>query len=180
MRRFAFLALTLVLAVGMTVGCSTNRKPRFNTASGEPEAFLRYTGRPSQDYIFRWNSKAFDRVMADMELVSTPDTDDVLRRHGRPDFIRKNVRATRNEIFDEWAWWDRNIIVQFIEGQLVYEGPLTDSDRWLITWGYPSRAYSQQYETGPRREIWIWDRMFEIGFRTASFTDGELVYQSHY
>jgi len=176
-----YLLILVVAVMGISIsGCSTNRKPRFDNRGNEPEAFRRHTGRPTQDYIFRWGSKAFNRVEGDFHYVESDDVLDVLRRHGQPDYYRNNVHAVRNEIFDEWVWWDRNIIAQFIEGQLVYEGDLKDSDRMLVTWGYPNRAYSQQYEVGPRREIWIWQKTFEIGFREASFTDGELVYQVSY
>lgn len=175
------LSLFVVATLLLAEACSTNRIPRFDTSSGEPQQFRRYTGRPMVDYTFRWTRKAFDKVESDLtETILSEDARDVLDRHGRPDYVRLDVKATRNEIFDEWAYLDHNVLVQFVAGQLVYEGPMIDSDRYLITWGYPTRAYSQQYETGPLREIWYYEHLFEVGGQWASFTNGELVAQAQF
>ena len=170
---FGVFLLAVILA-----GCSTNRLPRLNWASGEPEQFRRFTGRPAVDYIHRWDHAAFDKVEAHQDDLLTGDKAGVLERHGQPDYLRENVGARRDETFTEWAYWDRNILCQFIQNDLVFEGPLLDSDRCLIERGYPSTAYFQQYEEGPAREIWIYESLFEKGEWSISFSNGERVYQS--
>ena len=147
-------------------------------SSGEPEQIRRYTGRPAQDFIFRYNSKAFDKVDEIVDSQLTPGKMDVLQRHGQPQYMRRNVDATRNEFFEEWVYNDRNTIVQFVQGELVYEGPLLDSDRVLIEHGYPSKAWAQQYETGPMRETWIYEDLLAVRERSYSFSDGKIVYQA--
>jgi hypothetical protein len=179
------LSRSLPLAVGvvallLTSGCWTNRSPRFDMSSGEPEQIRRYTGRPETDYIFRWGRNAFTQVRSDLDIVMTGDRLDVLTRHGRPDYVREGVKGWRNESFDEWVYWDRNTIVQFIQDELVFEGPLLDSDRHLVLYGFPTRAYTQQYEVGPRREIWIYADIWKTRTREYSFSDGKLVYQVNY
>lgn len=175
--RIALIATLFAVIVG--VGCTTNRKPRFAMETGEPEQFKRYTGRPMVDYIFRWTKPAFSQVNSDVDFVVTSDDQrDVLERHGTPEYIRLDVKAQGNEVFDEWAYWDRNVIVQFVSGDLVYEGPLLDSDRYLVTHGYPSRAYFQEYEIGPAREIWLYEHLFEVGTETLSFSSGQLIFKS--
>ncbi|MEQ8822112.1 MAG: hypothetical protein RLY93_17890 [Sumerlaeia bacterium] len=182
MRRFSpfLLISTLVFALAAGAGCSTNRKPLFDMSTGEPEQFRRYTGRPAADFIVRFDRRAFEKTDAMKDSMLTADKRDVLDRHGQPDYAREGVDAHRDEIFDEWAYWDRNTIVQFIEGKLVYEGPLLDSDRYLITYGYPSKAYFQQYETGPVRETWVYEGFWRVKNRSVSFSDGSLVYQSQF
>jgi hypothetical protein len=174
--------ILVVLVALFAAGCSTNRKPLFDVdGEGQATAFRRYTDRPAVDHVFRWNKRAFQIVEADFRPVPSPDRNAVLARHGKPDYFRTDVRGERlNELFDEWVYWNKNVIVQFIDGKLVYEGALLDSDRWLIRYGFPSRAYSQQYEIGPRRETWIYEHLFRVGGMSASFSNGELVFQANY
>lgn len=167
-----------VMVLVVATGCTTNRKPRFDSSTGEPEQFRRYTNRPGVDYIFRFNKQAFAKADSDYDGVRSPDKLDVLNRHGRPDYTRDDIRAKANETFDEWVYWDRNVLCQFIQGELVYEGPLMDSDRTLVTYGYPTRAYYQAYETGPVREIWIYEGLMTAGDRTVSFSDGKKIHES--
>lgn len=175
---FALVVLAALAGASALAGCNQSRLPYYNMASDSPEQFRRYTGRPATDFIFRWNSQAFKKVSEDMDGVMTEDKVDVLTRNGRPDYIREDIKARSDEFFDEWAYWDRNTLVQFINGELVFEGPLLDSDRYLIQYGYPARAYHQQYEVGPVRETWLYDRLFDANNMTVSFSDGKLAYQS--
>jgi len=179
-KRLLPLSLALLAAVLMTA-CSTNRATRFGMGEdGEPIQFRRYTNRPAVDYIFRWDKRAFERVLSPIDDQLSEDKTQVLERHGQPDYIREGVKATRNEVFDEWAYYDRGVICQFIQGQLVYEGPLLDSDVALIDYGYPSKAYSQEYEEGALREIWLYEDLFSIRQRILSFSDGKLVYKANF
>jgi len=159
-------------------GCSTNRSPRYNWSTGEAQQFRRYTGRPAVDYFHRWGHQAFRKVEEMKDTQLTEDVEDVLKRHGQPDYERRNVEAQGNETFTEWVYWERNVLCQFIQGELVFEGPLTDSDRILVTFGYPDKAFFQQYETGPVREFWIYQKLMGTDAREYSFSDGRMVFQS--
>ncbi|MCB2155147.1 hypothetical protein KQI84_09690 [bacterium] len=170
--------LGVVLLAVLMAGCNTNRVPRFQWASGEPEQFRRYTGRPAVDYFYRWNDQAFFKVEAHQDDLLTGDKKSVLQRHGQPDYMREGIDARSDETFTEWVYWDRNVLCQFIQNDLVFEGPLMDSDRYLVQYGYPSEAFFQQYEVGPAREIWIYKKMFEKGDWSVSFSDGALVYKA--
>ncbi|MDK2970662.1 MAG: hypothetical protein PWP23_417 [Candidatus Sumerlaeota bacterium] len=170
--------LAFVLIALMGTACSTNRKPRYDMEDGQSVSFRRYTGRPCVDHIFKWSKKAFHKVDGELSIVPSEDANEVLQRHGKPDYIRTDVQAEGDEIFDEWVYWDQNVILQFIDGQLVYEGELLDSDKVLVRRGYPSRAYSQQYEIGPRREFWIYQDLFEVGEDSYSFSNGKMIFQS--
>jgi hypothetical protein len=176
----ASLVLAVVAAAPSLalVGCNQSRLPSYHMSDGDPKQFRRYTGRPATDFIFRWNSQAFKKVSEDLDGVMTEDKVDVLTRHGRPDYLRDDIKARSDEFFDEWVYWDRNVLVQFINGELVFEGPLLDSDRYLVQYGYPARAYHQQYEVGPVRETWLYDRLIDTNNMTVSFSDGVLAFQS--
>jgi hypothetical protein len=178
-RSLAVLGTIAALALG-AAACTTNRGPRFEMRTGEPEQFRRFTHRPFVDHIFRWNKQAFTKVENHLDDVVSEDKADVLRRHGQPEYVRTGVPSRSNERFDEWAYWDRNTICQFVQGELVYEGPMLDTDRWLIRHGYPSEALYQDYEDGPVREIWTYNGLFVIESVTVSFTDGVEVFRSEY
>ncbi|MDX1973753.1 MAG: hypothetical protein SFY68_14575 [Candidatus Sumerlaeia bacterium] len=178
------LSLCLTLLVFLSslglVGCNTNTKPPFKSDNETdlPSQFRRYTKRPAVDYVFRWNSQAFELVTSDDFDLLSEDKRSALGRLGKPQYVRENIRAQRNENFDEWVYWDDNIILQFVGGSLVYEGELLDSDRTLVEYGYPSRAYFQEYEIGPVRETWIYEGTLELGGRTVSFSDGKKIFQA--
>lgn len=173
-------AATVLLLATLAAACTTNTKPRFNVKDEQVTQFRRYTGRPATDYVFRWTKLAFDRVSSDIDGPLSEDKQAMLERRGRPDYKRDNVKASRPETFDEWVYWDQNIICQFVQGELVYEGELLDSDKTLVTWGYPSIAYSQKYEYGPTRELWVYDHLFDMGSRSYSFSDGKLNFEGGY
>ncbi len=175
-------AFAMTFAALAVVACTTNSKPRFDVDDeGRVTQFRRFTERPMQDHIFRWTKPAFRQVRKDIEGILSEDQGNMIERRGLPDYRRDNVEAAlRNETFDEWVWWDQNVIVQFVAGELVYEGELMDSDRQLVTMGFPTKAYTQQYEYGPVREIWLYEHVFEAGGESYSFSDGELVFKGSY
>jgi len=179
LRRFLFPVLG-GSAVLLLTACTTNQKPRFDVEDGKVLQFRRYTGRPAVDYLHRWDEKAFDRIDHELDAVLSPDQIEMLERRGQPDYVREDVKARRNELFDEWVYWDQELIVQFIGGELVYEGDLLDSDKTLVTRGYPSKAYHQEYEYGPVRETWLYEDLFEAGGYSVSFSDGRRIFQANY
>ncbi|MGF1574043.1 MAG: hypothetical protein ACFCU1_13345 [Sumerlaeia bacterium] len=164
----------------LTTACTTNTKPLYDSDNETDLAiqFKRYTARPAKDYIFRWNEKAFSKVQNDDFDILSEDKKLAVDRLGRPDYIREDIRAQRNENFDEWVYWYDNIILQFVSGELVYEGELLDSDRTLVEFGYPSTAYFQEYEIGPIRETWIYEKELITGGRVFSFSDGKTIFKA--
>jgi hypothetical protein len=173
-----FRTVIVLALAAASAACTNNSKPRFDVEDEKATAFRRYTGRPATDYVFRWSKVAFDRVASDIDGPLSEDKTEMLERRGRPDYKRDNVKATRPETFDEWVYWDQNVLVQFIQGDLVYEGDLLDSDKTLVTYGYPSSAWSQKYEYGPTRELWVYEHLFDMGGRSYSFSDGKLNFES--
>lgn len=180
MRKPLWYSLSIFLLAITLMACTTNTKPFFDSSndSDMPEQIRRYTGRPAVDFVHRFDSRAFERATKDNFGIVTEDKQEVIDRHGRPDYFRENVKAQRNETFDEWVYWDDNVICQFISGELVYEGELLDSDRTLVTWGYPSWASFQEYELGPVREHWIYEGTITVGIKSFDFSNGKLVFQA--
>lgn len=167
----------ILLVAGLAACQSTNRVPRFDLTTGKPEQYKRYAYRNYRDYLYRWNAQAYAKVEEPMRGMLSEDMKDVLARHGQPDYRRDPFKAETDELVEDWVYWDRGVITQFVQGQLVYEGPLTDQDRCLVQYGYPQQSFSQQYEgdVSPRRETWVYKRLFERRGTFVSFTDGKLV-----
>ncbi|MBI1292666.1 hypothetical protein GC173_15735 [bacterium] len=177
-----FLA-SLIVVVLTVVGCgNTNRTPRYEVPKPlEIKTFKRHSKYPSVDYIFQFKQTAYSPVKKPLTKRLSVTQQDVLERHGQPDYIRKSFTATTNEKVTEWAYIDRLVLAQFVQGELVYEGPLTERDRYLISNGYPRRAWSQDYADGVRRDIWEYQPIsLDSRSRLATFTDERLVSEQTY
>lgn len=177
---------SLILMIGMLLlvtGCgSTNRQPRYDVKGAlEVKTFKRYAKHNAVDYLHTWKSKAYSKVESPLTQLLSPTQQSTLERHGQPDFIRKSFRAATGELVDEWAWWDRGTVAQFVGRELVYEGPLTEMDRYRIRYGYPRRSRSQTYESGVRRDIWDYQGIFfDPSGVLVTFTDENLVSRQEY
>jgi len=174
---------SLILVVLVASGCgNTNRTPRYKVP--EPlkiETFKRKTKHPAVDYMFQVKSTAFSPVKKPITKRLSASQQDVLARHGQPDFIRRNFTAHTNEKVTEWAYVDRLVIAQFVQGELVFEGPLTNMDRYLIDHGYPRRAWKQDYPDGAKRDVWDYQAvLFDTQGKIVSFTDEKLVSEHTY
>ena len=180
MLRFLTLLMGMLLLV---TGCgSTNRQPRYDVKDPlEVKPFKRFAKHGSVDYLYTWKSKAYSKVESPLNQMLSPTQTSTLERHGQPDYVRKSYRASTGELVDEWAWWDRGTVAQFVGRELVYEGKLTDMDRYRIRYGYPRRVKAQTYESGVRRDVWDYQGMFfDPSGVLVTFTDENLVSRQEY
>lgn len=180
-RALAFLLLAFFAAGTLACG-NMNRKPRYDIAEPlEIVPFKRFAKHESRDYIHLFKHEAYSPVEEPLDQRLSPSQLDVLQRHGQPQYIRTGFTAHSGEIVDEWAYWDREVIVQFIQRQLVWEGPLTDMDRVRIRYGYPRRRWSQDTFAGARRDIWDYQGfLLDNRGMLVTFTDEQLVTQDYY
>lgn len=182
MKRLVIVAFCAVLFV-VAAGCgNVNRVPRYNmSAPLEIETFKRLTLHENRDFIYTWKKDAYSKVTKPLRYNNSEDMRDALTRHGQPDYLRQGWKSTSNEIVDEWVYWDRDMVLQFVQNQLVYEGELTDMDKYRVRYGYPRRAWQQVYETGVRRDFWDYQNIgLDAGGRIVSFTNGSLVSENIY
>ncbi len=178
-----FAILGLLAAALFVAGCGNlNRVPRYEVP--EPmhvQTFKRQTKYPAQDFLHTWRKDAFRPVNRPITQRLSSSQEDLLERHGQPDYTRRGWRSTSGELVDEWAWWDRSLVAQFVQRELVYEGELTDMDRARIQYGNPRRAWSQQYEEGVRRDIWDYQGIiYDTRGLLLTFSNEELVTQQRY
>jgi hypothetical protein len=177
--RFRFILIALLLCAGALAasGCGNlNRVPRYDITGEDkmPKQFKRYARHDEQDFLNRMRAEAYYRRTQELEHPLSADQKDVILRHGQPDYIRRRFKSTSNELVDQWVWWDRDVTTQFVQGQLVWEGPLTDMDKTLVKSGYPSKARFVDPVPGTRRDIWIYEGVLQAHRRQVTFTDEQL------
>lgn len=171
-----FILVVLVALLMPIAGCGNlNKVPRYRLdADGQPVAFKRFAAYDERDFINRFRAEAYFPRKDQVEGPLSDEQRGVLERHGMPDFIRYRFKASTNELVDQWAWWDRNVTVQFVQRELVWEGPLTDYDRTLIERGYPSRAKAMLFQPGQRRDIFEYEGIFKANSLIVTFTEEKL------
>ncbi|MCX7626621.1 MAG: hypothetical protein N2Z21_10505 [Candidatus Sumerlaeaceae bacterium] len=117
------------------------------------------------------------RLKRQPENVLTEDQKAILRSWGQPDYLRGPYRSTRGDSVVEWVYHRLNHLFQFVDGVMVYEGPLTDQERTVLTYGLPREVLSSTVAPNIRRETWFynspWHPNKEMVF---SFANGKLVF----
>jgi hypothetical protein len=110
--------------------------------------------------------------------ILTSDQKAILKEWGQPDYLRGPYKSTRGESnVTEWVYHPLNHLFQFIDGEMVYEGPLTDQERTALVHGAPGEVIVSQVEPNIRRETWIYRPVFLSGReKLYSFTNGRLTY----
>lgn len=149
----------------------------------------RYPFFPAQDmcqfvkYRYYENKTGVEHIAMGQKLKREPDEilsevqKQILRDWGQPDYLRGPYKSTRGDSIIEWAYLPLNRLFQFVDREMVYEGPLTDQERTAITYGAPRDVFVSQVGPNIRREVWIYYPYFLTGRqRMYSFANGKLVY----
>lgn len=139
---------------------------------------LRYKYAENKHGVEHWTRGC--KLKREPDEILSQQQQAVLTAWGQPDYLRGPYRTTRNETVVEWAYHPLNRLFQWIDGVLVYQGPLTDRERTIITYGAPGEVMVSQVEPNIRRETWIYRprTLFLTGGREQiySFANGELIY----
>lgn len=110
-----------------------------------------------EDYAVR-----FDRTKTDVRPAPEHASrfslaqQDLVVAHGVPDYVRLPFRTTYGEQAVEWLFLKANLLAQFVDGELVYSGPITDKEKVLLRRGYPNYQLRVRAEGGPFRETLIY------------------------
>jgi len=165
--------------------------PKFDyTETGRPIMEKRHPQYPNAGfpnytrYRFAANKRGVEHFTKGCKLKREPDEilteqqREILREWGQPDYLRGPYQSERNDSVIEWAYHRQNHIFQFVDREMVYEGPLTDADRTLITYGAPRNVQVFLAEPNIRRETFIYEPTFLAGHEMIfSFSNGKLVTQ---
>ncbi|MCC5875278.1 MAG: hypothetical protein JJU11_03565 [Candidatus Sumerlaeia bacterium] len=200
MLKFSSL-FAVTAALILSVGCqsSDKRLDYIVVAPYVAESFKRREAHGAFDYMTNYKRSAYDEIKSPAQLRRmTPDKEEVLTRHGQPDFVRDAFKASlTGELVDEWIYHDRQVVVQFVGGRLVYEGEMSEMDTFRLRFGYPNEMFNQPSTDfvghspdrvqkimggegvrgqGVSREIWVYYGLFTgLEGMVATFSNEELV-----
>lgn len=200
------LILPLAVLAAFVAGCNaTSKQLDYNVvAPYKIETFKRREAQGTFSYLLNWSRSAYDEVKSPAQLRRmTPDKEEVLARHGQPQYVRDGFKSSlTGELVDEWVYWDRLVVVQFVGGRLAYEGTLTEMDSFRVRFGYPNEMYTEPSADfigyrddrvqkmmggdgvkgqGVSREIWIYQPLFTgLEGMIATFSNEELVSLTRY
>lgn len=169
--------LGLGLLLVFFCGCMTNQAPRFLYGpDGEKVQFKRHEKNIARDWFRHQSRKIYDVCMAEPHdpLLSVQQVD-VLTTHGKPDYMRVEFPAETKEYVTEWVYVGQSKLFQFIQGELVFEGPVTDYERTLIRFGRPDYAIGQSSHVGPRSDVFQYRGILVSDIDTYRFSNGQLV-----
>ena len=163
---------SLLLGAGLC-GCERLAPRNQFYKKSPPLAFKRAPLHGERDFVHRWRAKAYTPLKTDPASGST-DQQTILSKYGQPDYTRCFV-AQKCEKTVEWLYLDKDMLVQFVQGDLAYTGPVTDYEKLLVDRGYPNSITRTSQARGPERvdaAYWTWDhRRTQI----YAFADGYLV-----
>jgi hypothetical protein len=172
------IAAGLVALLG--AGCARHAPKlydRIKTEGGQPEQFKRYELHPQRDFIHHWTRKAYlePQPWKFEKSGVTPDQRLIVEEWGVPDAIRKPFKSIDGNHVEEWLYYDQQTVYQFIGGEVVYEGPMTDFEWVLVNRGYPDRAETLRENAGRVLSVLVYSRVFTPHLEEFKFVNGELI-----
>lgn len=174
LRTFPLIAGVLILI--FTGGCarSTRDVPRADYRHGPlPHQERRSTDWVYEDFLLR-SPDDYDRLEhLDEDELST-DQRLIVQEFGMPDFER-TFWALSQENVQEWLDIDDNLCLQFVEGELVFQGPTSDMEHTILRYGVPSEVLRSMGYAGVERITFIYTRRFTPSQMHFSFANGALI-----
>ncbi|GEM_PF-503013 len=168
----AIASLLLFLA-----GCMTNQAPRFEMdAAGEKIMAKRFEKNIRLDWFRHQTRRIYTPNDAEIhDPLLTNDQREIQKRLGKPEYIRGEFRSDTDEIVTEWVFYEKGRVAQFVEGTLVYEGPVSDYETTLIRRGRPDEAFSIPGDREhPRSDTLIYNGIFRTDLDAYHFSNSKL------
>jgi len=176
--RLSKLTVPTLVAAAFLLACAPGTAPRWRyDESGTPRQYKRYARNIAVDYFSRFRRTAYEKVEKPLGEFLSDEQRRWISEHGQPDYRRRPFRSRNGEKVDEWIYLAQNKLVQFVNGHVVYEGPVTDMERIMIRLGYPSGVVLGQSEPGIERMTFIYNRPFDLEHEVYSFANGKLIFR---
>jgi hypothetical protein len=151
-------AVFLLLLLNLT-GCALKNPPRTQfDAEGNPILFKRMAKHMAVDYFYRWRHKAYNKPAGNFRYLLINEEKQVFEDFGTPDYVRRPFSSEDGEKVNEWAYLGKNMLFQFINGDMVYSGPITDYEQILARHGYPDALIQAQSAEGVKTQVLIYGR----------------------
>ena len=180
-RQHRFIPFLLLVFAGLIlVNCAaTKPKPGFHhKQDGKLDMFKRFEQVIDRDLLHHWSRHAYFIPRDKMSLVKEGEAaSEIIEIWGRPDWIRRPFESNSGDKVHEWIYLDLNQMFQFVDGMLVYEGPVTDFEQTLIRRGYPQRAMTLRESNGKVITILIYTKIWGSRIDQYRFVNGMLSFQ---
>lgn len=134
--------------------------------------FKRYENNMERDFLHHFSRKAYaeprKRRLPHGELQLMPGTGELmlsdrgqlLEDFGPPTLMRYSFKSREGEKIEEWLYRDSLLVFQFVDGQLVYQGPMSDLETLLIIHGYPDRFSRAQIHPDSEVQVFTYQPLF--------------------
>ena len=166
-------------ALALVAGaCAPGVAPRWNYGGENPPSqYKRYPRNWAVDYFTRFRRVAFVKVTRPLEDFLSDDQRKWISDHGQPDYRQRTFLSRESEWVDAWAYLAKERLVQFVRGRVVYEGPLTDLERTMITYGYPRGVLFTQAEPDTEFVTFVYSRPFDLEREVFAFANGKMLFR---
>ena len=146
-----FLAsFAILFTLAMFAGCSLNPTPKTYGSLPGKATFIgmhkRYAEHEDIDLFYRFHRVAYVKPNKALLREKSETMLEILSEFGAPDAVRRPYKSLEGERVKEWVYIDKDRVFQFVAGELVYEGPVTDSEVILMTYGYPNTCIRTMHE----------------------------------
>lgn len=145
------LILSFLLALTFKVLAETNAS--FLKSDSLIEKISKANMKQKQDYS-RTRSVVFNRNASFLGRLSK-DQKEIISLEGLPDYNRTFRTLLHGKLVKEWIYLDKNYLMQFVDGKLVYVGPIDDKERIIIHYGQPTFIRTRELMNG-RLEIFFY------------------------
>jgi len=119
--------------------------------------------------------QVYARPAADFEAALSDEQRPIVEQYGRPDWVRRPFRSFQAELVNEWIYLDRAQVFQFIGGELIFQGPLTDYEQILLRHGYPDRSIDISEESGRQIDVLVYTGIFLPSLQQYYLANGKIV-----
>lgn len=171
-------SLLVLAALLPLAGCQYDR-PHFGyQASGDVTSFKRYERFPQLDFFHHFSKQVY-KATGEKFNGSSHDQETIITEWGKPDYVRGNFLSMEDERVKEWVYLDHRKVFQFIKGELVFDGPLTDLEQVFMQYGYPDSATTQIDEAGTVLHALVYRSVMSANrLETFYLSNGKLVHES--
>lgn len=176
----SILSFFILFSVAMCFmsGCATGSKPLFIyfDQDGNPIQQKRYRKFLTRDFKNRWFKEAYNKNNSTgPHFLLSPDQKVIKERHGAPDYISPKYLSMNNDYVKEWLYWEEGLLFQFVNRRLIFEGPVTDSERILVLYGYPDYSTISQSGKDYTREVLYYRPVIGTSEKCFNFVNGKMV-----
>lgn len=178
-QRFILCSFILFsIAMGILSGCATGSRPLFMNydQEGNPIQQKRYRKFLTRDFKNRWFKAAYRKNNSTgPHFLLSPDQKVIKERYGPPDYISPKYLSMNNDYVKEWLYWEEGLIFQYVNRNLIYEGPVTDSERILVLYGFPDYSAINQTGKDYTREVFYYRPVIGMSEKCFNFVNGKMV-----